>query len=206
MQTKDHLALGKYLLNISGSEELRGHRRAFLLGCVEPDYNFATYLRGMRGHRKFRGHNAENSLGYLSKSLARLQTNGLRTAWDYFRLGAALHYAADAFTWPHNSFWEKSLLEHAAYEARLHEVFSLRLSEADGGESGAELISALDYFNASHAAYQAAEHGMETDCEYIIRVCGTLLAACLSYAKAGRLAAYGARHERQEQAEVLSFV
>lgn len=46
MKTAVHLLLGQYLVERCGTPHLRCHRRAFLLGCVEPDYNVFSYLRG----------------------------------------------------------------------------------------------------------------------------------------------------------------
>ena len=43
MKTADHLLLGQYLVERCGTPHLRCHRRAFLLGCVEPDYNVFSY-------------------------------------------------------------------------------------------------------------------------------------------------------------------
>ena len=179
MQTRDHLALGRFLLEIAGSEALQKHRRAFLLGCVEPDYNMATYLRGGRRGRKLRGHNAENSLAHLSRCMAALQTEGLRSFWDYFTLGTMLHYAADAFTWPHNAFWEKSLAQHVAYEKTLHPVFAGALRRSAAGPEHIAPRAALAFFTGNHCAYSAAPHAMATDCRYIIGVCGGLLLAAL---------------------------
>ena len=45
MKTDSHLLLGQFLLRRWGSPA-PGKRAAFLWGCVEPDYNYATYLRG----------------------------------------------------------------------------------------------------------------------------------------------------------------
>ncbi|MDD3541634.1 MAG: zinc dependent phospholipase C family protein [Petrimonas sp.] len=184
MQTKDHLALGHFLLDISDCKELHKYRRAFLMGCVEPDYNMASYARGMKGHRKFRGHNAGNSLAHIEKCLSGIQTNGLQSAWDFFKLGNMLHYAADAFTWPHNEFWRKSLVQHAVYEAKLHERFTQALNT--GSERIESLYSASlqQYFESAHDDYRNARHDMKTDCQYIIRVCKTMLAGCLCYAEA----------------------
>ena len=179
MKTTDHLALGHFLLDSVGSSELLKHRRAFLLGCVEPDYNKATYLRGMKACQKFRGHNAENSFAHVSKCAAELQTDGLRTPWDYFTLGTMLHYVADAFTWPHNAFWKNGLVQHAAYEMRLHSIFSEELLRRSAGTVSAEPRSLIAFFAGSHQAYSAAPHRMETDCRYIIDVCERLLRGSL---------------------------
>lgn len=127
MQTKDHLTLGQFLVEKSTDRELKKHQKAFLLGCVEPDYNVATYLRGFAGYQKFRGHNAENALAHIKKCLAHFYTNEIHSPWDYFTLGTVIHYAADSFTWPHNEFWWGGLADHCAYEAKLHEQFAFAL-------------------------------------------------------------------------------
>ena len=50
MQSKTHLALGHYLLDREADAGLHRYRGLFLPGCIEPDYNLVTYLRGLRGH------------------------------------------------------------------------------------------------------------------------------------------------------------
>ena len=169
MRTIDHLLLGQYLLERYGAPQLRRHRRAFLLGCVEPDYNVFSYLRGMRYYGKFRGHNAENSSAFLSRCFEDFGGKALRSAWDYFRLGAMLHYAADAFTAPHNRFWTGGLLEHRDYEAALHRKFGALLAAAHP-----EQIPYCDYA-LLHKSYCREAHGMETDFRYILTACLSLL-------------------------------
>ncbi len=182
MQTKDHLALGLVLADRSGNWPLAEHRLAFLLGCAAPDWNVLTYLRGARSRRRICGHNFENSLRVMERSLLGVQRDGLRTAVDFFRLGKMLHYAADAFTWPHNDFWEAGIRAHRVYEAELHRRFRAALADD-------RFLLARDapgllavYYNRAHRAYARAERGMETDCRFIIRVCGSLLASCLDRA------------------------
>ena len=67
MRSEDHLALGLYLLSRENSPQFRRHCIAFLIGCIEPDYNQFSYMRGIVHHRKFRGHNAENSFAFLMR-------------------------------------------------------------------------------------------------------------------------------------------
>jgi len=179
MQTRDHLVLGYFLLDFAGSEELSAHRRAFLAGCVEPDCNAATYLRGMRAGQKFRGHHAENSFAHLSKEMAEIEAEGLCTPWDYFALGTMLHYAADAFTWPHNTFWPDSLARHVVYEQKLHAVFAGELARGPAGTEAAQPRALAAFFAESHRAYSNEPRGMETDCRYIIGVCEGLLRGSL---------------------------
>ena len=169
MRTTDHLLLGQYLLSQSASPMLHRHRHAFLLGCVEPDCNVLSYLRGMRRGEKLHGHNAENSSAFLKRCMADFDRNGISTAWDYFRLGTLLHYAADAFTAPHNRFWTGSLLEHRAYEAALHRRFAAMLESAR--------LDRLVYreYAPLHEDYCAETPGMETDFRYILTDCASFL-------------------------------
>ena len=89
MRSEDHLALGLHLLSRENSPQLRRHCIAFLIGCIEPDYNH---------HRKFRGHNAEDSFTFLTRCRKHFALHEASSAWDFFKLGTMLHYAADAFT------------------------------------------------------------------------------------------------------------
>lgn len=98
MRSEDHLALGLYLLSRENSPQLRRHCIAFLIGCIEPDYNQFSYLRGIVHHRKFRGHNAEDSFAFLTRCRKHFALHEASSAWDFFKLGTMLHYAADAFT------------------------------------------------------------------------------------------------------------
>ena len=77
MHTKTHLALGHYLLDREADAGLHRYRGLFLPGCIEPDYNLVTYLRGLRGHGLFHGHNAANSSAYISASLRSFEKDGV---------------------------------------------------------------------------------------------------------------------------------
>lgn len=169
MKTIDHLLLGQYLCKQYETPALRRHRRIFLFGCVEPDYNVFSYLRGMQHYEKFRGHNAENSFAFLSACMARFNQHGISSIWDFFRLGTMLHYVADAFTAPHNRFWKGSLLEHIVYENALHPVFKAMLK----APPAFEIPEAKDILLHQH--YCVGPHSMETDCYYILTVCASLL-------------------------------
>lgn len=193
MKTKDHLALGRYLLQQTDSAALHQYSRAFLLGCVEPDYNMATYLRGFFCGKHFRGHNAENSFAFIARRLNAFAQRGFGGPVDCFTLGALLHYAADAFTWPHNGFSSGDLLFHATYEIKLHGLFKEALSKAAAGAPASAPASPVAYFENAHREYCKASRKMETDCRYIINACTALLFGCLRYAK---------RNEREEEQTV----
>lgn len=144
---------------------LRRHRKAFLLGCIELDFNIFSYLRGMRRYKKFHGHNAENSFMFLVHCADVFDENAPRSAWDYFRLGTAIHYIADAFTASHNGFWTGSLLEHSAYETALHREFKAMLKSACP-----EQIPRREYAPL-HRVYRTEKHNVEIYFRYILTVC-----------------------------------
>lgn len=180
MQTKTHLALGHYLLNQEPDHGLHRHSGLFLIGCMEPDYNLATYLRGLRKHGVFHGHNAENSFTYVSGGLGAFEENGPRSAWDYFRLGALLHYVADAFTGQHNGFWTGNLVGHAVYELKLNDALINELAKAKRHPANESASCPLSgYFAAAHRRYCMEEKGISTDSLYIVRVCSVLLHSIL---------------------------
>lgn len=165
MKTRDHLVLGRYLINNCAVPQLLYHRKAFLLGCIEPDYNFFSYLRGMWRCEKFRGHNAENSFLFLLRCADDFDGRVLNSSWDYFRLGTMIHYIADAFTAPHNGFWKKGLLEHSAYESALHSSFKALLKSVCP-----ERIMYWEYAPL-HRVYCAQTHNIKNDFRYILTAC-----------------------------------
>ena len=167
MKTIDHLLLGRYLAAYCGTPRLLRHPRAFLLGCIEPDCNVLSYLRGMKFQR-FRGHNAENTFRFLSRCAADFDENGIFSARDYFRFGVMLHYVADAFTAPHNRFWTGSLVEHVAYEEKLHRRFKALLEAAQP-----DRLPYREYVPL-HQAYCKEIPGMENDFRYILTACLSL--------------------------------
>ena len=160
MQTKDHALLGRFLLEQHNAALTPLCRRLFLLGCVEPDWNPFSYVRGSLRYQAFHGHNAENAEQHLSRLIAQLQESGARTPLQWFRFGAALHYLADSYTFAHNRMFAGNLWEHWCYERLLHPVFVAALQTpptellpADGG---------------SHRRYLTEQRAYGTDCRYIL--------------------------------------
>lgn len=49
MRGKSHRCLGNYLVQRYMGDAPQSHIKAFLLGCIEPDRNPATYLKGSYG-------------------------------------------------------------------------------------------------------------------------------------------------------------
>lgn len=170
MQGNDHLALAMDLLRSSRAEASWYAQMAFLIGCLEPDINFVTYLRSPLSHRAFRGHNAENSRAHVLSCLNRLGKRELRTARDYFALGTVIHYLADAFTHPHNDSFPGDLRAHISYERELHAVFSAAIGEDAPVDAIDWPESAALYYRGQHVSYRAANQCPENDCAYILKV------------------------------------
>ena len=73
MRGKSHISLGYYLIDRYLSHVPRRYQRAFLLGCIEPDRNPATYLKGSVRFQWLRGHNYLNAQQFMQRIAARLE-------------------------------------------------------------------------------------------------------------------------------------
>lgn len=104
--------------------------RVFVFGCVQPDYNYGSYLKGWRhsGNRG-KGHSSEHALRYIRKKTIFFYHRKKWFLRDYYRFGKMLHYMADAFTAPHNDRFEGTLSDHIRYETEMHQVLEEFLSE-----------------------------------------------------------------------------
>ena len=73
MRGKSHCQLGNYLVNTYFPQISGPYRTAFLLGCIEPDRNPATYLKGSVRAQWLRGHNYENAKHFMGRIARRLE-------------------------------------------------------------------------------------------------------------------------------------
>ncbi len=165
MKTKDHLLLGRFVLKYEGLALDSLRQRMFLWGCVEPDYNPFTYARGSLKHAFLRGHHTENARQHLARMTRRLKKTGVHTPLQWFRLGAALHYLADSFTFSHNCDFSGNLKEHRIYEALLHPVFNGYVREMlspSHAEENQEPVACC------HRRYLSDVRSFQTDCRYIL--------------------------------------
>ncbi len=165
MQTKDHYLLGEFLLNEQGIRLDSLRKKLFLLGCIEPDYNPLTYARGSVKYRFLHGHNAENARKHLEHLAEKLTASGVKTPYQWFCFGAALHYLADSFTFAHNSIFSGSLKEHRVYETLLDSCFVQYLNEKSGNTYRSVLPMSLEGY---HKEYLSAPRSFKTDCRYIV--------------------------------------
>lgn len=122
MKSKSHFILAKYIAENLGKLS-RPEKYAFIAGCIEPDYNYITYLRGTFRNRTLAGHSFENAGEHIKKTIARLQSRKNMTCRDYFRLGTLLHYVVDSFTHAHNVDFTGTIARHRDYEKQLKVSF-----------------------------------------------------------------------------------
>ena len=98
MRGKSHRCLGQYLVEKYMPHAPKRYIRAFLIGCIEPDRNPVTYLKGSIRCQWLRGHNYENARRYMRRLSERLERKERLFLIDYYALGKLIHYTVDAFT------------------------------------------------------------------------------------------------------------
>ena len=170
MRGESHIRLGLFLADhyLKGAPVLC--RRAFLLGCIQPDRNPASYLKGSLRCRWFRGHNFENAEPAIARFVRRLCKKDALGLWDYYTAGKLIHYTADAFTYAHNAAFSGSLKMHLAYETDLQHCF-LSFLEASPGIPQAVSLPLWDLIPAWHWEYLRQGPGVDCDCRFIFSVC-----------------------------------
>lgn len=130
MRRKSHYQLGLYLTYIYMSNAESHYKQAFLFGCMEPDWNPASYLKGSLRYHLLRGHNYSNAKKYIEKLLSQLGRKQEISILDCYRTGKLIHYVLDAFTYVHNDIASQKLTNHRRYEILLQERFLSFLSSA----------------------------------------------------------------------------
>ena len=102
MRGKSHLRIAQYLLDHYMPNIPTRYQRAFRIGCIEPDRNPATYLKGSIRCQWLRGHNYKNARRFMRTISARLEKKERFNLFDYYTMGKLIHYTTDAFTYAHN--------------------------------------------------------------------------------------------------------
>ena len=179
MRGKSHRCLGKYLVQHYMSDTPERYVKAFLLGCIEPDRNPATYLKGSIRCQWLRGHNYRNARRFMRAISARLEKKEKLGLFDYYTLGKLTHYVADAFTFPHNDHWPDSLASHHVYETQLRLYLAEHLPEysfPDHSADSLDLIAALEALHQQYLESRDSDFGRDT--RYIIEATGLLMRCC----------------------------
>ena len=177
MKSNSHRTLGIYL----SDTYLQGYstfcRKAFSFGCIQPDKNPLTYLKGSIRCQWLRGHNWDNANKYIKKLGDHLQHTKSLHFFDFYRLGKLIHYTADAFTYAHNIHYTQSLSEHRSYECKLH--YELEMYLARVGNDYRIMLqpqgSVSDFIRKNHARYMCCSPCLENDMEFSVRMCAQVL-------------------------------
>ena len=170
MRSKSHMILGQYLAGRYLIHIPQLHTRAFLLGCVQPDRNPLTYLKGSIRHQWFRGHNYPNTRRFIRKLSRRLEKKVYWTALDYYCLGKLIHYTADAFTYAHNKDFPLNLGQHRKYEEQMQTYFLSYLYRSPTMEIPGS-CSIMESIGRFHREYRKEAGTIQRDCHYMLLVC-----------------------------------
>lgn len=165
METKDHLYLAKLITNTANfGGKLK--KSAFEYGCISPDVNPLTYIKG---------HTFSGTSLYVKNSLSRLHGK-LKSPKDYFDLGRAIHFIGDYFTFPHTPLFKGTISEHISYEHCLHKhISSLKsdiLTESKLDISNEKKCIAL--LEKVHEKYYSAKNSISNDWNYIRFMCSSV--------------------------------
>lgn len=175
MRGKSHVCLGQYLAEHYLAGASRVHRRAFLIGCVEPDRNPATYFKGSIRHQWLRGHNYRNARRFMRRISWRLEGKEQLNLFDYYTLGKLIHYTADAFTLAHNDWFTTDLSEHRVYEAELQNHF-LDYMKQDPQVNPRAAQSIMEAISQYHREYNTQPASIHTDTRFALTACCCVLA------------------------------
>lgn len=175
MKAKSHKQLGHYLVQRYLNDAPSRYIRAFLIGCVEPDKNPTTYLKGSLRCQWLRGHNWGNSQPYIRRVSARLERKQRLRLLDYYQLGKLIHYTTDAFTYAHNEHFQENLKEHCSYELFLQQYFIRYLSGSHVLKMGSQQ-TVMETILAYHTDYVRNPAGVYTDSRFTVTVCCAVLA------------------------------
>lgn len=169
-----HKQLGAYLAEKYISDAPRRYIRVFKIGCVEPDKNFITYLKGSFRHQWLRGHNWGNTTRYMNRLSKKLEQREKLRLLDFYKLGKLIHYTADAFTLAHNDYFGDNLKEHRSYETKLENYFPWILQLYQHAPVS-HCDSVFDLIRTFHNDYLSRPKSVHTDAAFSITVCSSVL-------------------------------
>ena len=175
MRGESHRRLGKYLVQHYMDNVPQRYAKAFLIGCIEPDRNPATYLKGSLRCQWLRGHNYRNARRFMRRISLRLEEKDNLGLFDYYPLGKLIHYTTDAFTYAHNDTFPTNLTDHREYEAALQEHFLAYLEE-DPQVNPKAARTIMDAIYRCHREYEAETSNIYTDSRFALTACCCVLA------------------------------
>lgn len=175
MRGKSHRMLGEYLVAHYMEGIPQRYQKAFLFGCIEPDRNPATYIKGSIHYQWLRGHNYLNARSFMRHIARRLESKDQLNLFDYYTLGKLIHYTTDAFTYAHNDMFTTNLGDHREYEAALQDHF-LSYIQSDPKITRENARSIMEAIYRYHKIYCTLPANIHTDAKYALRACCCVLA------------------------------
>ena len=181
MRKKSHISLARYIAQDMQVPVMTHHRKAFYLGSILPDCkpSFLTQRHEFNGTFDL----VKERICVLSADSGLLLDNGRAFMR---RLGEIIHYIADYFTFPHNQIYDGNLKDHCMYEKEL----KFRLREyVKSGKAFRDRIDAkkfetpeavCSFVKRAHEDYLKMKHGVQEDCEDIVRICHQVVQAILN--------------------------
>lgn len=179
MRGKSHINLGNYLLTHYLPDVPNHYKQAFLLGCIEPDRNPLTYLKGSLRCQWLRGHNYRNARRFMRKISMRLENQKHWNLFDYYTLGKLIHYTADAFTYAHNETFPTALTDHREYEVRFQHYF-LKYLDTDPAVETPNANTIMDVIGICHRKYSTIPSNIRRDSRYVLQASCCVLAVLLT--------------------------
>ena len=174
MRGKSHLRIAQYLIEHHLPDAPKRYQRAFQIGCIEPDRNPATYLKGSIRCQWLRGHNYQNARRFMKVISVRLEKKERLNLFDYYTLGKLIHYTTDAFTYAHNDSFPVQLKEHKVYEDALQEHF-LQFMEQDPQVNIPVARTIMDAICSYHREYEKVESNIHRDSRFALNACCCVL-------------------------------
>lgn len=178
IKTLSHRMLGKYLTDVYFSHIPKRYTKAFLLGCIQPDRNPATYLKGSFRIQPLRGHHWKSSRNYMQRIANRLQCKNKLRLIDFYTMGKLIHYTVDAFTASHNEHFPMDLSTHRAYECQLQDRFLsyIRQNRSIFFDTQGNVMDAIRQY---HRTYTNSKDLFAADCHYSVLVSSLVVSMLL---------------------------
>ncbi len=161
MKTETHWKLALKILKNDMTEAPLKSRVAFAFGCIKPDFDMLSYLRGFK-NKPFYGHNWSNAHNYIM----RLSHKAEQGILGSFGFGLLVHYLCDAFTFAHNDGFNGGLKAHAMYEKLLHTSIFEKCKKTNGFYSDTHR-NLSKFIENVHLRYMALPNAIFKDIEFI---------------------------------------
>jgi len=174
MRGKSHIRLGNYLAQRYLQDIPEKNIQAFLFGCIEPDRNPLSYLKGSMRCQWLRGHNYRNACRFMRRISRRLEQRNTWNLFDYYTLGKLIHDTADVLTYAHNDSFPTNLTKHREYEIRLQEYF-LNYLQSNPRVDVPIAKTVMEAIGNCHREYYSVTSDIHRDSRFALQACCCVL-------------------------------